>query len=349
MRESLASVCIVFFGVVVIALSPSEKLHAKPPQAKCVYRTEYGSEFTARSMTEVPIRYRGSAQCGAEGGFGGSLAAPSEIELGGNIRRDSITTNLGRMDLRWPRTLEAMFGKNPFRAVASAARVVSRALGQPGFEPAARNMNLAWQVVLMDETLPEAQVPSYLISNCHPGWMTPPANIYIVGQRVAAGCSGNRPVQSSNADTEMEQVLVHEMGHAVEAFLLSMNRGTQPAGGALDRLRAEGFATWFEQFASQFSAAISSKNPREYFRAMAIKSISASPNGFTFQGTGSAEDYSRASMYFNVIVDKKGLAGLMKVYETIRTKNLDFFSAIEATHGWDRAKMDQEVIAYVRR
>ncbi len=295
----------------------------------CVYVNEMGVERQVNAMRLVPPNLRNSARCFPVGG-NTYLANPEEIRLEGSVRKESMVTALGSVEMQWPRSVEKLFGRTPHRAVADAARSVSRALKKPGFPVELQRFDVEWKVVFMDANLPGAQVPSYLISNCHPAWMTPPGNIYVVAQRVASGCGGKAPPAKSRVDAELAEVMAHEMGHAVEARLL------QGRGGR-DRMRSEGFATWFESYASDFSSVIRSGAVLHEHMTLAKASYRSSPGRFSFEG--SAQDYARASLYFHAIVDVKGVRGLMDVYKYIQQTNVPFFQAVEEVVDWDQNEL----------
>jgi hypothetical protein len=163
--------------------------------------------------------------------------------------------------------------------------------------------------------------------------MTPPANIYIVAQRIAQGCS-NRSRGARVADSTLAQVMVHELGHAVEYNILE-----QHFGGS--RMRAEGFAVWFTRFAAASSSMLNQREiiKDEFARARAHKR--RFPKSFSFDG--SAHAYARASMYQEVIVKRHGVSGLIKVYQKMKSDNLDFVSAIMATFGWSNSHIEKEI------
>jgi hypothetical protein len=218
--------------------------------------------------------------------------------------------------------------------VVEAARTVSKALKQSGFPLKLSTLDLDWQIVFMESDPPASQVPSYLISGCHPAWMVPPASIYVVAERVAGGCGGGVKSSQGVADAELSLVLVHELGHAVEHQLLGDLV-------TLDRMRAEGFASWFEQNAAGYSPLIASLNPQQEHRIRANEAMHATSGPFQFQG--SAHDYSRASMYFVAIVKRYGISGLMDVYQEMVTHKISFFDAVKKRLGWSREKFEEEV------
>ena len=316
--------------VILLLLSAASALAG--PKEFCFYKDEHGAIKQTDSLMKVPLSMRKAARCFSPGD-NHHLARPEEIELKGAVRREDMTSALGRIELRWPRLVEVLFGRTPQRAMADAAATVSRVLNKAGFPAELRNLDLHWQVVFMDEKLPEKQIPSYLVNSCHPAWMTPPSHIYVIAQRVAAGCSGQK-TSSSFADAQLAQVLIHEIGHALEHRLLG-------AADTPDRMRSEGFATWFEIFAAESSSVIPRGSVRKMYGALAQQALKESPQGFRF--AGSAADYGRASLYFSAIVERRGVSGLMEVYKTMRAENLDFLSAIRKTTGWDEKKLAEEV------
>lgn len=307
--------------LVLLLVSATFLLGAGPAEL-CIFKNESGTIVQTRGRESVPERYRQTATCLPLVESHSAMAKPEEVKLQGNIRKLSMSSSVGRVELRWPRTAESLFGRTPERAMADAAQTVSKFIKTSGFPVELQTLDLDWQVVFMDENVPEAQIPMQLISNCHPAWMTPVANLYVVAQRVAAGCTGQRPAASGVADDQLTQVLLHEMGHAVEFQLLknSMNG---------DRMRAEGFATWFMLAAAKLSHVVNLSQAKREYNYLAKESFKQSPGAFTFQGSGF--DYARASLYFQLVEKKQGVPGVMELYETMVSKGLSFPQAVSAT------------------
>lgn len=327
------SFLIVLFGAALLA--PGGAL-AKDEEV-CIYQDRDRTIKQVNSRSAVPPEFREAARCFAAKKNSGYLADPGDIKLTGTVRKEEMVSSIGRISLRWPRKVETLFGRTPQRAMADAATTTSRALKASGFPPTLRILNQEWSVVFLDEDMPEAQIPRSLISNCHPAWMTPPANIYVVAQRAAAGCGGGK-VTSQAADAELTHILLHEIGHAVEHELLKNNH-------SYDRLRGEGFASWFEQYASDYSSIIKRGAMREYYFRLAKQAIAENPV-FTF--SGSAYDYARASLFFHAIVERRGVRGLMQVYEIMAKDRIPFFTAVEKATGWDQKRLGQEVAKLVQ-
>ena len=316
-----------------VLLLPAAAL-AKPKenQTICEYPTRYGEIRTASSLDEVPREARSIARC-HPANQNTNLARPEDIKLDGNQREERIVSSVGEIQLRWPRKVESLFGRTPLRAMTDAANTVSRAVKNSALPNSVQSLRLEWKVVFMDESMPQSQIPTDLVTNCHPGWMTPPANIYIVAQRVAGGCGGAKST-TSVADSTLAQVLVHEMGHAVEAYMLE-------GKGSFDRVRAEGFATWWERYASNYSSILNSHDISRLQFAAAKSAIKKSPSSFRFGG--SFEDYARASMYFSAITQPRGIQGLVDVYGAIKSKGLDLLPAIYSEMNWDDRRLQAEI------
>lgn len=270
------------------------------------------------------------------------LAQPDEIQLKGSVREEQLSSPLGRINLRWPRSAEVLFGRTPSRAMTDAAQTIRRTLSRSGFPPELQGLRVEWNVVFMDADLPESQIPSYLIGACHPAWMTPPANLYIVAQRVASGCSGQRkPERASVSDAALTQVLLHEMGHAIEYQLLVAKDVRSIPLMASDRARAEGFATWFEAYSAELSAIIPPGSVFRQQQTLAASYLGTQPGPFVFKG--SADDYAVASMAFHAIEKRRGVRGIVRVYQAMQSSGLTFPQAVEQEMRWDREDLAREI------
>lgn len=309
----------------------------------CLYTSAQGAIVQVNSRAEVPEELRGSARCLPEKPVSnstgkapslratpvrvspnvGGLAAPDDIRLDGNLRSASINSPLGPISLRWPRSVETLFGRTPERAMVDAAGTVSRALKQGSFPPKVQHLRLEWNVVFMEHEPSANEAPPKLISNCHPAWMTPPSNIYVVSERVAAGCGGQK-MSPQNADAQLAEILVHEIGHAVEFQLLQPGARFEPA-------RAEGFATWFEEYAGRYSSLIDVAKVKARHSTLARESLKSSPEGYTF--AYSLYDYARASLAFRVLTDRRGIPGLLATYRRLARAQLPLEAAACAELG----------------
>lgn len=303
----------------------------------CTYTDENGKLIFAPDIEAIPVRFRKTADCNMAM-QAQTLAAPEDISLGTNERRTSIQTPLGMMHARWNRTAGNYFSKTPNRAIQDAAQAVSRAVSHSAFPTKLKNAQEAWQIVFLDQKLPESQIPSDLIKNCHPGWMTPPKNIYIIAQRVAGICSSKDTLAAKPAaDSQLAAVLIHEMGHAVEFQLM----GPKTKSKGPDKMQSEGFATWFEGIAGKESRLLSSGRPGKSKEQLAQESLRKWPDRFDFNG--SAQDYARASMYFKAIENKRGLQGVLQMYKVMEDKGLSFEAAILDSMRWNNATLQREI------
>lgn len=286
-----------------------------------------------KSPKDVPEKFRKLAHCVLKAeGDSQKLAEPDRIRLFGNVRKESMNSALGQIELRWPRDIESLFGKTPVLAVADAFRTASRALKHASFPTPTRSLDISWNIVFLDENLPSNQIPTYLVSNCHPAWMTPPSNIYVVAQRVAVGCDTSKEVKKKVADAELIRVMLHEIGHAIEYQLPNKRL-------PLERFRSEGFASWFEAYAANFTSKIKSGSVKDSQLRVARHVHSKITNAFVFRGTGS--DYSYAASYFHFVVAKRNVAGLVDVYDLIGDRKLSFLAAVDQEFAWNMKRRSQ--------
>jgi hypothetical protein len=157
--------------------------------------------------------------------------------------------------------------------------------------------------------------------------MVPPNQIYMVVDYISPQCEANGDV-----DALLTQVLLHEMGHVLEFALLD-------GAGGDDRKRAEGFAAWFEGYSSKFSPTIPQGSVQQRYRALVQSYGGIGSSDFS----GSGQDYAVASLEFEAIVARKGVSGLMSVYETMKQKQCGFYQALNQLYGWDRKDLQREV------
>ena len=266
------------------------------------------------------------------------ISVPDAVDLSGSERIEKLATSLGPVNLRWARSSESLFGRTPVRAVVEAINAVARTVKGSGWPSRVQTLNIPWSVIFMQEKDVAGQMPSFLLNDCHPGWFTPPGNIYIVAERVAAGC-GRSGSTTSVADGILASIMVHEMGHAVEYYILG-----QAFGG--ERMRAEGFATWFERFAGKNTSLYSLSELTERHQSAARVSVEQSPQIWMFQG--SATDYARASYAIESIVRLRGVSGLMEVYDQIIKDRSDLASAVNKELNWSRGKYDEEIVKTIK-
>jgi hypothetical protein len=295
-------------------------------QSQCVYADDQGNILSAPSIKEVPSRFRSKAACKDSQPL--SIPKADEVDLRGGVRSSSFGTPLGTMDVRWPRQVERCFGKSPSRAISEAASAVNRALRNGRFDEKMKYARRDWSLVLIDRASAVSQFPMQLSLGGHPGFMVPPNQIYIVVDFISPNCQ-----PSGDVDALLTQVLLHEMGHVLEFSLLG------ESGFAADRKRAEGFAAWFEGYSSKFSSAIPRGRVQETYRTMVQSQSGVGSQQFS----GSGQDYAIASLEFEAIVARKGVSGLMEVYETMSTSRCSFYDALYKKFGWDQKDLQREV------
>jgi hypothetical protein len=234
--------------------------------------------------------------------------------------------------MRWPRSVEETFKRPPTRAVTDAVETVARAIKTSAFPTFIQDLNADWKIVFIDPKFSSTQIPANLIKNCHPGWMTPPANIYIVPSIIGGECQGISKSKTV-ADADLAEILIHEFGHVIEYALLRNATFGDPR-------RAEGFASWFEMFASKYSTLVSQREIRERTISLAKQTQT---KGMEFRFEATSAGYARSAIYFEAISAKKGVASLMQIYKAIALQQLDFFSAVKEKAYWNRTQLEAEV------
>lgn len=320
---------LALFTLAVFVCRPS----ALVADDSCLFIDDTGFIRQVKKLEEVPSRYRAKAKCSGQPDE--AVASPNNVELSGNVRSSTFSTELGRMTVRWQRKIEECFGKNPQRAVNDAARASNRAIKNGRFASEVKQGKRDWQIVFTDKAAALSEFPAAITLGGHPGFMIPPSQIYIVTDFVSGGCSG-KPV----ADTVLTQVLLHEMGHVVE-YMLTGDSGIPP-----DRARAEGFASWFEQYSSEYASDMPRGAVVRYYNDLAREGLSSESKA-AFDG--SAQAYAVSALRFRAIVDRKGISGLMRIYEVMREKHVPFDVATQEELHWNDGNLHREMIRVLKQ
>lgn len=294
----------------------------------CAYLTEKGEVHSAKTLKDVPRSFRSKAVC--KDSEPREIPQTEAVKLDGNQRESSFGTDLGRMDVRWLRESERCFGTNPARVIAKAASAVNRAIKGGRFLPEIKTERRDWSLILVDRASAVSQFPMALSLGGHPGFMVPPNQIYIVVDAVAPDC---RP--SAENDAALLRVLLHEMGHVLDFALMD---GVSTSS---ERKRSEGFASWFEGYASKNVSEIPQGAIAEEYRQFVRDADSVGEVEFS----GSARDYGVAELEFETIVSKKGISGLMSLYQVMREDRCSLYSALKRKFGWDAKILQGQVRA----
>lgn len=312
------------YAVVAILglLVPAKRLLA---DSSCLYIDAHGVISQARSIAQIPSELRARAVC--KDITADDIADPKEIKLGNEARSATFGTELGPVTLRWARSIERCFTSTPSRAVGEAIKAVNRVLKSSRFTSDMKRAQRDWSLAFTDKATAFSQFPLALTLGRHPGFMIPPSQIYIVTDFITPDCA-----DSKVADELLAQVLLHEMGHVIEYLLLGETQTLS------DRERSEGFATWFEQYASDASSVIPKDSVKRYYGELARQSLRNESS--SFQGT--PQDYARAALPFQAVVRRKGVVTLMDVYKRIREERLTLTEAIMKATGWSRATLERE-------
>lgn len=302
-------------------------------EQECVFLNALGRVERVKNASAVPKALRSRVVCNDT--EVAKIAAPETIDVGRDARTASFSTDLGPMKVRWARATEDCFGRSPARAVGVAARAVTRAIRTGRFTADVRYVRREWQVVFLEKSAAFGQIPLDLTLNQHPGFMLPPNKIYLVTDFIAPNCD-----KGGATDKVLERILLHEFGHAIEFITLGDRQGES------DRERAEGFATWFEYYAAgQPEGLVSEYRATVRLRPSATQHVSSEATAFR----GTREDYLRAALRMQAVVEKRGVSGLMQVYAVLREKRVVFDSAVEEAIGWNATTLAHQVDGMVSR
>ena len=283
----------------------------------CVYLEANKTIRNVPNLSAVPRAYRKNATCKQIGTS--EIVEPESVDVGVRSRTSSFGSSLGVMHARWARELERCYKSTPSKAVAEAARTVSRALRASRLLSNVHQEHREWSFVFTDQAHAITQFPVGILQGKHPGFMLPPNKIYILSDFIAPECMEN-PIH----DELLLQVLLHEMGHVIEYILL----GEPPVMS--NRERGEGFATWFEQYSAAYSSMVDEDRVESYFKDLE-RSTEIGVNG-EFKGT--PHEYAHAAVPFKMIVAKKGVASIGKVYRQLQREPSSLQAAIMRVFGW---------------
>lgn len=252
---------------------------------------------------------------------------PSKVELSLRAREKSLNTLLGKVKLRWDAAAESYFGGALENLVISAMNASSRILTEKSFPERLRMDDYDWEIVIMNDVPNEIDITTNGEHVCHPGWMGYPADIFIVGERVATGCT-EYLMPREKATRYLVETLLHEIGHAVEYKFLGRQYRLH------ERWHQEGFATWFESLGSKYVTSRENKMELDLF---ATRAWSENWDPLTFTGTN--VDYIRGYTIIRTIADKKSVNGLQELYIFASQHNLPLLESIESHLGWNKKKL----------
>ena len=322
---------------------------------QCIYQNARGMFVVAKSFSAIPAEFRNKARCRKaapktnpkqldmtaqefirKAAAAGQVAKrPDEINIDGNKRRTTILSDLGEVRVQWPRSVEKLLGENIETITKEAWKAGTRAVSQNGFPYDMRKGSYDWNVIIMDE-VPTSVDVNMGFGNCHPGWMRPPADIYMAAGRIAKGCSGNDRKSKDEIIESFMGTLVHELGHAIEFQLL------QRAFTRRKRWHSEGFAVWFETLAGKNLPSRYRGNGRAEQRRRAKEVYS--PNWTPAHFRGSWQDYTRAYMLLATISEKYSPRRLVQVYERFRKDQLPSLeAAVQKELNWSPQRWQNEV------
>lgn len=262
----------------------------------------------------------------------GYVSPTSKVSLSNNLRSVRMNTDLGIANIKWERSSEKYFNGPVDRTIAKAFKAATKLLSRSSFPPKLRQSDFEWSFVVIDKNSKSALKPN--TGNCHPGWMTPPAEIFLDAFAISQGCGKIATRSKSVATQQLFDTTVHEMGHAVEFHLLGN------AFGLKERWHSEGFAEWFEMQST------TSSNRNQSYR---VAKDNYRPNWNPRSFNGSYQDYKKAFMIMETIVNKRGLQRLTDVYKKMSKSGVPMLTAIRDVLGWDAKKLSKLVEEQIKK
>jgi len=200
----------------------------------CRYVDRNNAAHLVDSVQEAPIQYRDRVEC--EGDAGKALVPPEEVKMRGAVGKTVVRTEMGSFEVRWPRSIEQCFGKSPARATAEAAAALNRALKSAWFADSVKYSRQDWSLVFTDHATALREFPLAISRGGHPGFMVPPASIYLIADVISPGCA-----KGGVADGALIQVLLHEMGHRLSTTTGSGRRDSPRGSSSIARSIAASF------------------------------------------------------------------------------------------------------------
>jgi hypothetical protein len=309
---------------------------------QCIYRDHRGVITVTNRRESIPDNLRAQASCHSRT-VETSRSSPT-VALDNNKTQDLIKLSkratfnspLGVVELQWDES--TFFEQSAQSSVISAWRAATKTLSQKHFPLLTRFSNYNWKVFILSGKSEQLHNLKAL-GGCHPGWMTPPATIFIASTSLATRC-GTHHFTPSQAQDELTRVLLHELGHAVEFQLLG-----RP--GTNDRFHSEGFAELFSTLALELYDPLKGKAIKLSLlrEAQAIFRSSWSPKQ---DFKGSAEDYRRVFGMMSALIELKGLRRLIDIYEELKASRAPFLEVVRTHVGWSEFEWSKQTFRYLQ-
>ncbi len=247
-----------------------------------------------------------------------------------------VKTELGNVFLRYPRNAVVLKVLSPVTSIRRSWEAGALAVLELGLPPLPKEDYPEWNVILTDQTRLEVNGSRVSSAFCHTALMGPPADIVIDGYRLLHPCDGT-PV--SNPERALQRSLVHEIGHGVEYQLLGNGFSRR------QRWHAEGFATWFETWATGKLRGEDSGKVQRLMREKAAKSFHKNWRPYLF--LGSPEDYLTSYALIASVAERRPVADLVAVYRRSSEENLTLEQAVERQLGLNFEQWMAEAQAFL--
>ncbi len=241
------------------------------------------------------------------------LGSEHETEKSDTVENRSISTSLGIVQLRYPRSLRSRLGFSPEKSIEDAWAKAAE-LMDATFLPEEDRRSIPWNVSFIEDTALIQRNSRTSSSFCHTAFVGPPANIVIDVSRLLKPCSP-RPSKPDHRSA-LDHSLIHEIGHVLEYRLLGS------AFSRRQRWHGEGFASWFELQQSS----ITIRNAPPEFRSDALAALRRSWKTYTF--AGSPQDYAASYALVASLAEIYGHGALVAVYRRMHADGCLFEEAV---------------------
>ncbi len=247
-----------------------------------------------------------------------------------------LSTDLGTVLVRYPRESAVLRVLSPVTSVRRSWEAAAATLLELGIPPFPAEQLPEWNVILTDQSRLEVNGSRVSTAFCHTALMGPPADIVIDGYRLLHPCDG---ASVANPERALQRSLVHEIGHGVEYQLLGNGINRR------QRWHAEGFATWFETWATGKLKGEDSKKIQDLMRGKARLAFQRNWKPYLFQG--SPADYLTSYALIASIAERRSVASLVAVYQRSSRDHLTLEQAVEREFGLSFAQWMAEAEAFL--
>lgn len=231
-------------------------------------------------------------------------APPGSIEINTDLGKLTFLDKAGQKEIDFK------------KIILQAFKITSEVLRKFNFPEELLKKNYNWRIIV---TRRLSRGDSRIVNNyCHLAQMGPPADIVFDASNFSKPCIKDLPL-----NLQILSSLIHEAAHVIEYHLMAK------AYPRRERWHSEGFALWFQ---SEAISLLHNKKLESYFGsqqlAAELQGIKAKAwSVYTF--SGSREDYLHSYNIIKYLIQERGIAELLEIYNLMNKENLSFSEVIE--------------------